>query len=107
MSSRLVGCQGEGVGLCLGYFVLIQLRRERAMLQTNIAWKFCLWLVIRAGVLGAVDSGWANRRLIQGTQKPKPAPWHAELKWLCPDNVRGAATSGGRREDPKSVNLNE
>ena len=55
-SSRLAVCRGEGAGLCLGCFVLIQLRGERAILQTNIAWKVCLWLVIRAGAIGAVES---------------------------------------------------
>ena len=79
-SSRLAVCRAEGAGLCLGCFVLIQLRGERAILQRNIAWKVYLWLVIRAGALGAVESAWANRRLMQGAQKPKPAPWRAELK---------------------------
>lgn len=79
-SSRLAVCRGEGAGLCLGCFVLIELRGERAILQTNIAWKVCLWLVIRAGALGVVESAWANRRLMQGAQKPKPAPWCTELK---------------------------
>lgn len=104
----MTGGMPRGGGRALsGLFCSDTTQKERAKLETNIAWKFCLWLVIRAGALGAVESGWANRRLRQGAQKPKPALWHAELKWLCPDNVCGAATSGGRKEDPKSVNLNE